>query len=305
MKGKSFDLQVNGCYGVDFNASAVRLEEVRRACERLREDGCAGFLATFVTDRLEVMEQRLRRFASFVEEDDLVRKMVHGFHLEGPFLNPRSGFRGAHCRAAMCGASIDRAKALLDAGAGLVKLVTLAPEKDPQAKTTGFLAAQNVVVSAGHCDPSWEELLRSVDAGLQMATHVGNGCPARLPRHDNVIQRLLALSGRIWCCFIADGVHIPPFVLRNYLKTAGIERSIAVTDAISAAGLGPGRYWSAGRELVIGDDLVARSSEKGLLAGSTATMPRIQNVLRKKAGLSQVEIRRLIDENPRKALGIF
>lgn len=302
---KSFDLQVNGCYGVDFNASTLHLEEVRGACVRLQADQCEGVLATFTTDRLEEMQRRLRRFVSFIREDELVRRMVAGFHIEGPFLNPRAGFRGAHCKSELCAATVDRAKALLDAGEGLVRLVTLAPEKDGGAKTTAFLASQGVVVSAGHCDPSWDELVRAADAGLRMATHVGNGCPQRLPRHDNVIQRLLALSDRLWCCFIGDGVHIPPFVLRNYLKAAGVERSILVTDAITPAGLGPGRFRAGHWDLVIGEDLVARGPEGGYLVGSTATMPRVQGVLQRELGLGSREIRKLIDENPRRALGVW
>ena len=85
-------------------------------------------------------------------------------------------------------------------------------------------------------------LRAAIDAGLSMFTHLGNGCPMLLHRHDNIIQRVLSLRERLTICFIADGVHIPPMALGNYLRLVGIERAIVVTDAISAARLGPGRY---------------------------------------------------------------
>ena len=78
---------------------------------------------------------------------------------------------------------------LLDAADGETRLVTLAPECDPGEKTTKFLAAQGILVSAGHCDPSIEQLRAAIDAGLSMFTHLGNGCPRLLDRHDNIMQR--------------------------------------------------------------------------------------------------------------------
>ena len=82
----------------------------------------------------------------------------------------------------------------------------------------------------------------SIDAGLSLFTHLGNGCPGVLPRHDNIIQRVLSLSDSLHIGFIADGVHVPFFALANYLKCCGIDRAFIVTDAICGAGLGPGEY---------------------------------------------------------------
>lgn len=156
-------------------------------------------------------------------------------------------------------ANIDDAKRLLNAAGGLAKLVTLAPEHDAGSKTTAFLTAPASPVSAGHCDPSLDQLRAACDAGLTMFTHLGNGCPIQMHRHDNIIQRALSLHERLWLCFIPDGVHVPFFVLKNWLASIGFERTIFVTDAISAARLGPGRYTLAGWDILVGDNLVARS----------------------------------------------
>jgi hypothetical protein len=121
---------------------------------------------------------------------------------------------------------------------------------------------------------------------------------------SNIIQRALALRDRLWLCFIPDGVHVDFFALGNYLRAAGLERSIFVTDAISAARLGPGNYTLAGWDIVIGEDLVARSPDGSHFVGSTVTVPRIQANALGPLALSQNELRTLLDTNPRRALGL-
>ena len=110
------------------------------------------------------------------------------------------------------------------------------------------------------------------------------------------------MRDRLTICFIADGVHVPLLALGNYLRLAGIERSVVVTDAISAARLGPGRYSLGGRQIQIGEDLVAHLPNSPLLMGSTATMPRIVALLRERLGLSNDEIQQLVSDNPRRVL---
>ena len=184
-----FDLQVNGYAGVDFNRDGLAEADLRHACARLREDGVDGVLATVITDQLPRMEARLARIAAIRRQDQLVREVVRGIHVEGPFISPAPGYVGAHPAEAVRPADVETMKRLLDAAGGLVRLVTLAPEHDRGMKVIRHLADQNILVSAGHCDPSLDELRAAIDAGLSMFTHLGNGCPIMLHRHDNVIQR--------------------------------------------------------------------------------------------------------------------
>jgi N-acetylglucosamine-6-phosphate deacetylase len=297
------DLQVNGYAGVDFNQDHLSAEQLHFACERLREDGVAGILATIVTADLPQMSARLERIADACRRDPLVRDVVWGVHIEGPFLNESPGYAGAHSPKAMCPADVEVMKRLLAAADGLTKLVTLAPERDAGHRVTRWLARQKILVSAGHCDPSIDELRAAADAGLSMFTHLGNGCPMMLHRHDNIIQRALSLRERLTLCFIADGTHVPPMALANYLSLAGTDRTILVTDAISAARLGPGRYTLGEEAITIGDDLVAWAADRSHFVGSTATMPRMVALLRESLRLSDDEIENLVARNPRKALG--
>jgi len=298
-----FDLQVNGYAGVDFNTDDLSAEALHTACLALRNHGVAGILATIITEHLPVMCGRIKRLASLRAQDDLARKMIAGFHIEGPFLSDAPGYRGAHPADAIQPATLDAAKALIASGGGSVRLVTLAPERDPGQRVTQWLASQNITVSAGHCDPTLEQLHASLDAGLTLFTHLGNACPMQLPRHDNIIQRALSLSDRLTCCFIADGVHIPTFALKNYLRCAGIDRCCIVTDAMSAAGLGPGRYRLSRWEVSVGEDLAARSPDGSHLVGSAMTMP--QNLLNLRSmNLSEADCHALLVTNPRRAICI-
>ena len=298
-----FDLQVNGYAGIDFNAERLSAGEMRVACEAMKEDGTEGALATIITGSMESMKGKLRNLVRAREEDEVVREVIVGIHIEGPFLNKADGYIGAHPREQALPATVDGMKELLEAAEGLTKIVTLAPERDQGSKTTAYLAGQGIVVSAGHCDPSLEELRAAIDAGLRMFTHLGNGCPSQLTRHDNIVERVLSLSEELWICFIGDGVHVPPFALRNYLRAAGMERCLMVTDAISAARAGPGNYSLAGWNLEIGEDLVARAPDGSHFVGSTATMPEVATVLRE-MGIGDEEVRGLTLDRPRMAIGI-
>ncbi len=299
-----FDLQVNGYAGVDFNSDALDGDALHRACARLANDGVSGILLTIVTEEVEVMARRLSNIRALRERDPLAQQIITGFHIEGPFLNETAGYRGAHPADAMRPTDADAMKRLLDAAGGLTRLVTLAPERDAGLKVTRLLASQNIVVSAGHCDPDLDTLRAAIDAGLTMFTHLGNGCPMQMHRHDNIIQRALSLCDQLWLCFIADGVHVAFPALGNYLRAANLKRCIVVTDAIAPAGLGPGRYTLGRWTLDIGPDMVARAPDGSHLIGAAITMLQSAANLQRHLGLSQADITRLTSANPRRALGM-
>ena len=301
---KPFDLQVNGYAGTDLCSSSLDAEQLHVACRALADDGVDGVLATFITDDLQSLVAKLSNLIRLREEDELARQVIAGFHIEGPFLNSTFGYIGAHEPEHVRPACQEDARAILDAGSGLVKLLTLAPEQDPGVAVTKFLVEQGVVVSAGHCDPSLDQLKAAIEGGLSMVTHFGNGCPVELPRHDNVLQRFLSLREDLWFCFIPDGAHVDFYALKNYLDLVGVDRSIMTTDAISAATLGPGMHEISGISVEVDEAGVARRPGSANLAGSTITMPGILRNLSQELGLSEEEIIALVDRNPRCALGL-
>ena len=297
-----FDLQVNGYGGVDFNSDGLTADQLHVCCQKLADDGVAAILATIITADLPAMCRRLNRIRELREQDPSAKQLIAGFHIEGPFLNEAKGYRGAHPVAAIRPADPDSMRRLLDAAGDLAQMVTLAPERDSGMKVTQMLCDGGIVVSAGHTDATLDQLNAAIDAGLSMFTHLGNGCPMLLPRHDNIIQRALSLSNRLWLTFIADGAHVPWPALRNYLRAATMDRCIVVTDAISAAGLGPGRYTLGEWDLLIGEDRVARAPDGSHLVGSAGTMPLSRSNLIRHIGLSEAQVDQLTVQNPRRAV---
>lgn len=296
------DLQLNGYRGVDFNTDALSLPAMQKACAALKADGGGRMLATVITDQLDRMVARIERLAEFHAADAQIRDAMAGIHVEGPFISPLPGYVGAHPAKHVLPAEVSAAQRLVDAGRGLVRMVTLAPEHDRGLATTRWLAGRGVIVSAGHCDASVALLRSAVDAGLSAFTHLGNGCPLLLHRHDNIIQRVLSLNGLRWVMVVADGVHVPPLVLRDYIMRIGIGRTIAVTDATAAGGMGPGKYMLAGQEVVVGEDGAAWAADRSHLVGSTATMAFIRQLLRKDVGLSAEEVDQVTSLNPSRAI---
>ena len=297
-----FDLQLNGYKGVDFNSDDLTGESLRHACAAVRADGGGRMLATVITDRLEQMTARIRRLVELRTNDPLVREVLAGIHVEGPFISPLPGFVGAHPAEHVVPATIEAAERLVAAGEGLVRLVTLAPEHDADCRTIHWLTDQGIIVSAGHCNPAPAVLDRAVDHGLTAFTHLGNGCPLTLHRHDNIIQRVLAADRLRWVMVIADGLHLPPLMVRTIIRAVGIDRIIAVSDATAAGGMGAGRFTLASRPVVVDANGAAWAPDRSHLVGSTASMGRIREVLATDVGLDADEIIQVTARNPARAL---
>lgn len=298
-----FDIQVNGYGGVDFNQDDLSLEDLLKACRLMREQGVDAMMPTIITEDLSKMCSRIARLAELREQDPLLKSVIAGIHIEGPFLNPEVGYRGAHPAEVMMDANEKAVGQMLEAGRGLVKLVTLAPERDPGAKVTRFLRNQGVMISAGHTNASLDELKAAIDAGLSLFTHLGNGCPGTLPRHDNIIQRALSLRKHLCLCFIADGVHVPFFALKNYMDLAMDGTGggcLVTTDAMSAAGLGVGIYKLGRWTVEVKEDLAARSHDGSHLVGSAMSMERAAKNLAESMGFDQRTVRQLTEETPKK-----
>jgi N-acetylglucosamine-6-phosphate deacetylase len=296
------DLQVNGYAEVDFNADELVMEDVAAVCRRLQSEGVAGILATVITADFEAMGRRLANIARACEADEAVADVIWGIHIEGPFLNETPGYIGAHPPEHARPAEVETMKRLLDAAGGLTRIVTLAPERDEGNRVTKFLADEDIGVSAGHCNPSLDELRAAIDAGLTLFTHLGNGCPAVLPRHDNIIQRALSLSDRLYIGFIADGVHVPFVALANYLKCCG-ERAFIVTDAIRGAGLGPGEYTIGDQKVIVDENLATWAADRSHLVGSAGTMPRSAENLRNALDFDERQIQQLMVATPQMIVG--
>ncbi len=292
-----FDLQVNGFAGRNFSSPDLTHEGVEHIARALLQTGTTRLLPTVVTADTETLCRQLSVLAEAMERVPLVRAMCPGIHLEGPFLNPEDGPRGAHRRQYVREPSIAEYERLQAAARGRLLMLTLAPELPGAIELIRHAASQGVVVALGHHRADDETLEQAVSAGARLSTHLGNGSDAMLPRLANYIWRQLG-EDRLWASFIADGHHLPPATLRCMLRAKGPARSLLVTDAIELAGMPPGRYMRRGAEVELTEDGKVVLVGSPYLAGSVATMPLLVAHAIRDAGLTFVEAVRLATLQP-------
>lgn len=258
------DLQVNGYFGHDLvDADAAGWATVVR---RLPETGCTAFLPTFITAPIETLAAALRRAAAL--RPGLPRgARVLGVHLEGPFLSPRR--RGAHNEKWLVDPTPEAVEELLDAGRGVLRLVTLAPERDGGMAAVRRLAAAGVLVSVGHSDATADQVAAAADAGARKVTHLFNAQRPMHHREPGVPGRALT-DPRLTSGLIADLHHVAAPVCRIAFAAAP-GRICVVTDAAAAAGMPPGRYELGGEPV----ELPAAGPplrQDGTIAGSALRM---------------------------------
>ena len=200
--------------------------------------------------------------------------------MEGPYISPADGPRGAHRLADVRPASVGDFNRRQDAADGRIVLVTLAPEIGGAIALIEHLVASGVRVACGHTAAAPEQIADAVAAGATLATHLGNGCAQMLPRHPNAIWELLAADG-VFASFIVDGHHLPPATVKAMVRAKGIGRSILVTDAVAAAGCEPGTHTLGGVTCELSDDGRVSLPGTPYLAGSALTLDRaIANTVR-------------------------
>ena len=300
------DLQINGLFGVDFNQPAVTQEQWTLARSRLFEDGTTHFLPTLITDSIEALCGKLRGLASHCahEPDKEGLATAVGIHLEGPFLSSEPGYVGAHPREHARPLHLDELKRLVDASEGQLRWITLAPECDPTGVGIEYLTRLGIRVAAGHCNSSLDQLRRAIDHGLGWITHLGNACPASLPRHDNVLNRLLSLRTELSATLIADGHHVPWWLLELWIECFGEDQVAIVSDAISAAWLPAGVHRLGERTVDVGSDGVPRSEDRSHFVGSGATLGVMRQRCEKEFRWSEERFRKVFTTNASRWLGL-
>lgn len=279
------DLQVNGSLGVDFGAAgalgpSATASGLSRVCAHLHASGVTSFFPTLITSSPESLEASCASLAAALALlPPAHAASIAGFHLEGPFINPADGYRGAHPASHCAPPDLALLHRWQAAAGGRIKVVTLAPELPGALEFIAGAVAQGVAVSIGHSAATAEQVRAAAAAGASLSTHLCNGVPLSLHRHANPIWAQLG-EDRLAAGFIADSWHVPPEVLRAALRAKGPLRSFLVSDAAALAGCAPGEY----RGALIGGDVVLSGEpggerpqrlgmrEGGYLAGSACTL---------------------------------
>ena len=264
------DLQVNGFAGIDFNRPDLTASSLDQALESMLRTGVTRCLPTVITGSADHLLACFTTLNRAVAESRLGPLMVAGFHLEGPFISGEPGYVGCHPAQHACLPDLGLFDRLQEAAGGRIRLVTLAPELSGAVELVRHLVRGGVAVALGHTAATREAIDAAVEAGASLSTHLGNATAPVLPKSDNVIVRQLA-EDRLSASFIADGIHLPPDLLRVYARAKTPARTLLVSDAMAAAAAPSGQY-------SLGDLMVERRLDgsaraaSGALAGSTLTM---------------------------------
>ncbi len=289
------DLQVNGFSGVDYNDPNSPPDEIGRSIDVQRSTGVARFYPTVITGSHDDMAGSLHNLAR-ARRHLANGKAMLGFHVEGPWISPLDGPRGAHPKTHVRPPSIDEFERFQEAAEGAIRLVTLGPEHEGATAVIEHMRTSGVVVSIGHTAATAAQINAAVSAGATMSTHLGNGAHAHVPRHDNYIVHQLA-DDRLYAGLIVDGIHLPAPFAKIALRAKGPDRSVLVTDAVAPAHCPPGIYRLGEQDVRLLEDRRVELLSSGRLAGSALSMDRgVENAMRF-AGLSVLAATRLATAN--------
>ena len=267
------DIQINGFAGIDFNRAIESDDAWHHATKQLYAHGCTGFLVTLVTNTEEGYRKLLTDLTGRINLDP---RNCLGFHMEGPWLNPDPGYRGAHRAEWMQKPSLKLLDEWWTQVGPLLKLITIAPEVDLKAAQQVIRAGvkKKILFFLGHSAAMGDVLVTAMEAGAIGWTHLGNAAPANAPKFENVIFHALA-QPNLMPSLIPDGIHLPPHAFRvmaRLLNKATPSRLLLTTDCMAGAGAKrPGKYTIGDIVAEVGKDGSARLPETGKLAGSTLT----------------------------------
>lgn len=266
------DLQVNGFGGYDLNGEETTAEDIAGVTRSLHAHGVTSYLPTVITGSFARMSQGLSAIAKCCAESALVRSSILGIHLEGPYLSSERGSRGAHPKEYTRDPDWNEFQRLQETAGGLIRMVTVAPERQGAVAFIEQLVKAGIVVAIGHTKATAEELDAAVRAGATLSTHLGNGAEPVLPRLSNYIWNQLA-DDRLWASLIPDGHHLPPAVLKVMTRAKG-HKSVFVSDGTKFGGMQPGRYPSLiGGEVVLTESgLLHTAEDPNILAGSALSL---------------------------------
>ena len=297
------DIQVNGYGGQEFSSPELSVEKVARIAADLGSQGATGFCPTVTTQSFEILEHALRTLAAAFDSHEPWARRMLGIHLEGPYITAQDGARGAHPRAFCRPPDWDEFQRLQAAAAGHIRILTMSPEYPNSPAFIERVAATGVVVSLGHTSAEPDQIRAAADAGARWSTHLGNGSHAMLPRHRNYVWAQLA-EDRLWAGLIVDGRHLPPDVVKTFVRAKQIERCVLVSDMSGLAGLPPGRYSTTLSDVeILPDGSLVVAGQRELLAGAGLPLSvGIGNVMHF-AGIGLADAVRMATLHPARLIG--
>ncbi|BCL58881.1 N-acetylglucosamine-6-phosphate deacetylase [Faecalibacillus intestinalis] len=268
------DIHCHGAYGFDTNDADP--EGLRKWTKGIVDEGVTSFLATTLTQSEEVLTNAVSNVAKVVEEGYEGAEIL-GIHFEGPYLN--KAHKGAQPEEYCVKPDIEQFKRYQKAAHGLIKYITMAVENDEDYALTKYCSQNNVVVSIGHSNATYEQAVQAYAHGARSMTHVYNAMTPFTHRANGLVGgalRIRNMYGEIIC----DGNHSTLAALNNFFTSKGPDYSIMITDSLMCKGFPVGtKFDFGGQEVVIYPDGSAHLVEAGNLAGSTLNVNKGLKIL--------------------------
>ncbi|YCK42501.1 N-acetylglucosamine-6-phosphate deacetylase [Actinomadura sp. ATCC 39365] len=270
-------------------------DKARDAVALHRRHGTTTMMASLVTDALDELSRAASSLAELCEEG-----LLAGIHFEGPYI--AKARCGAHNPALLREPSPQELSGLVKAARGHARMVTVAAELPGGLDTIRTAVGEGLIAALGHSDADYDQAIAAIEAGATVATHLYNAMPQLGHRAPGPIAALLE-DERVTVELVNDGVHVHAAMLRLAYEVAGPGRTVLITDAMAATGLGDGDYVLGPMRVRVTDG-VARLVEGGSIAGSTLTMDAAFRRGVRKLGMSLPDAVQVASLTPARVLGL-
>lgn len=237
------DIQVNGYGGLDYNSLQSDTLALGQISKKLLQCGVTSHFPTIITNSPGNISTLIQQVVQLRKMDPVAASCISGIHIEGPFISPEDGPRGAHFKEFVQGPDWDLFQKWIEESEGLIRMITLSPEWEGSSAFIEKCVESGILVSIGHTNANHHQIIEALKAGARLSTHLGNGMHGVITRHPNYLWSQLA-SESLSATIIADGFHLPAEVIQVFKKAKG-EKLMLVSDSVALAGMPAGDYEAA------------------------------------------------------------
>jgi len=275
------DIQVNGYGGLDYNELYRDVLALGQIFKKLLQNGVTSHFPTIITNSPEKISALIQQVVQLRKIDPLAKSCISGIHIEGPFISPEDGPRGAHFKEYVQAPDWDLFQKWMRESEGLIRMITLSPEWEGSPDFIEKCVDSGILVFIGHTNATHSQILEAVKAGAKLSTHLGNGMHGIIARHPNYLWSQLAAEN-LSATIIADGFHLPAEVIQVFKKVKA-ENLMLVSDSVALAGMPAGDYEAAvgGKVTLTPDGKLHLFGNPKTLAGSAMNLLQGVNFLLK------------------------
>ncbi|MCK5155822.1 MAG: hypothetical protein KAQ69_05255 [Spirochaetales bacterium] len=296
------DIQINGYNKKDYS-SDLNSTQITELIHDIAKSGTTRHFPTIISNPEFRILSSIRNIIKARKSSPLVEYALSGIHIEGPFISLEEGARGAHNPKYIRQADFAEFLRWQEAAEGIIRIVTVSPENEESLAFIRKITGTGVIAAIGHTNVSAEMIEKAVEAGARLSTHLGNGCQAFIPRLKNFIWRQLS-DDRLAASIIADGFHLPPYVLQCFSRCKGTENTILTSDVAALAGSKPGLYKWGDMDIEIFEDGHMGLHNTANLAGAACLLDTCISYLTQHTHFSLQDSIQCAAVNPRKLTGL-